>query len=67
MLGIKECYFLINKTTIEVIEEKDANPSVDKLWDWHGPLKLNQTHTRLKKAGVDISEINPRLKRIQKW
>ena len=56
-------FFRLNKTTIEVIEEKDTNPSFDKLWGLAWSVKnLNQTHARLKKAGVDISEIKPGIK-----
>jgi catechol 2,3-dioxygenase-like lactoylglutathione lyase family enzyme len=56
-------FFRLNKTTIEVIEEKGASPSVDKLWGLAWSVKnLNQTHARLKKAGVDISEIKPGIK-----
>jgi catechol 2,3-dioxygenase-like lactoylglutathione lyase family enzyme len=56
-------FFRLNKTTIEVIEEKDTNPPADKLWGLAWSVKnLNETHARLKKAGVDISEIKPGIK-----
>ena len=56
-------FFRLNKTTIEVVEEKDANSAVDKLWGLAWSVRdLNTTHARLKKAGVKISEIRPGIK-----
>ena len=56
-------FFRLNKTTIEVVEEKDANPSADKLWGLAWSVKsLDETYTRLKKSGVDISEVKPGIK-----
>ena len=56
-------FFRLNKTTIEVVEEKDANPSADKLWGLAWSVKsLDETYTRLKKSGVDISEVKPGMK-----
>jgi len=56
-------FFRLNKTTIEVIEEKDANPSADKLWGLAWSVKnLDETYARLKKSGVDISEVKPGIK-----
>ena len=56
-------FFRLNKTTIEVVEEKDANPSADKLWGLAWSVKsLDETYARLKKSGVDISEVKPGIK-----
>ena len=56
-------FFRLNKTTIEVVEEKDANPSADKLWGLAWSVKsLDETYTRLKKSGVDISEVKSGIK-----
>ena len=56
-------FFRLNKTTIEVVEEKDANPSTDKLWGLAWSVRnLDETYARLKKSGVDISEIKPGIK-----
>lgn len=56
-------FFRLNKTTIEVIEEKDANPSADKLWGLAWSVKnLDETYARLKNSGVDISEVKPGIK-----
>ena len=56
-------FFRLNKTTIEVVEEKDANPSADKLWGLAWSVKsLDKTYARLKKSGVDISEVKSGIK-----
>ena len=56
-------FFRLNKTTIEVVEEKDANPSADKLWGLAWSVKsLDETYARLKKSGVDISEVKSGIK-----
>ena len=56
-------FFRLNKTTIEVVEEKNENSAVDKLWGLAWSVKnLKATHARLAKAGVQISEIKPGIK-----
>jgi len=51
-------FFRLNKTTIEVVEEKDANSAVDKLWGLAWSVRnLKETHARLTNAGIQISEI----------
>jgi len=56
-------FFRLNKTTIEVVEEKDANSSVDKLWGLAWSVRnLKETHARLTNAGIQISEIKPGIK-----
>ena len=56
-------FFRLNKTTIEVVEEKDANSAVDKLWGLAWSVRnLKETHARLTNAGIQISEIKPGIK-----
>ena len=56
-------FFRLNKTTIEVVEDKNTSESADKLWGLAWSVKnLNETCARLKKSGVEISEIKPGIK-----
>ena len=60
-------FFRLNKTTIEVVEDKNTSESADKLWGLAWSVKnLNETCARLKKSGVEISEIKPGIKKNTK-
>ena len=56
-------FFRLNKTTIEVIEEKDQNDAIDKLWGlaWNVG-DLASCRERLMKLGVDATEIKKGVK-----
>ena len=51
-------FFRLNKTTIEVIENKDGKPVNDKLWGLAWEVKnIEATHQRLVDEGVDITPV----------
>ena len=51
-------FFRLNKTTIEVIENKDGKPANDKLWGLAWEVKnIETTHQRLVDEGVDITPV----------
>ena len=51
-------FFRLNKTTIEVIENKDGKPANDKLWGLAWEVKnIEATHQRLVDEGVDITPV----------
>lgn len=51
-------FFRLNKTTIEVIENKDGKPANDKLWGLAWEVKnIEATHQRLVDEGVDITSV----------
>ena len=56
-------FFRLNKTTIEVIEEKNQNDAIDKLWGlaWN-VCDLASCRERLMKLGVDATEIKKGVK-----
>ncbi len=56
-------FFRLNKTTIEVIEEKNQNDAIDKLWGlaWNVG-DLASCRERLMKLGVDATEIKKGVK-----
>ncbi len=56
-------FFRLNKTTIEVIEDKDQNDAIDKLWGlaWN-VSDLASCRKRLIKLGVDATEIKKGVK-----
>ena len=56
-------FFRLNKTTIEVIEEKNQNDAIDKLWGlaWN-VSDLASCRERLMKLGVDVTEIKKGVK-----
>jgi catechol 2,3-dioxygenase-like lactoylglutathione lyase family enzyme len=56
-------FFRLNKTTIEVIEEKNQNDAIDKLWGlaWN-VIDLASCRERLMKLGVDVTEIKKGVK-----
>ena len=56
-------FFRLNKTTIEVIEEKNQNDPIDKLWGlaWN-VSDLASCRERLMKLGVDATEIKKGVK-----
>ena len=56
-------FFRLNKTTIEVIEEKNQNDAIDKLWGlaWN-VSDLVSCRERLMKLGVDTTEIKKGVK-----
>ena len=56
-------FFRFNKTTIEVIEKKNDETSDDSLWGLCWEVKdIGQTHKRLLKEGVKVSEIKNGIK-----
>jgi hypothetical protein len=51
-------FFRLNKTTIEVIENKDGKPVNDKLWGLAWEVKnIEATYQRLVDEGVDITPV----------
>ena len=60
----KRMLFLrLNKTTIEVIEEKNEQPANDRLWGlaWE-VASIKETHQRLSSEGVEITPIKSGVK-----
>ena len=60
----KRMLFLrLNKTTIEVIEEKNEQPPNDRLWGlaWE-VASIKETHQRLSSEGVEITPIKSGVK-----
>ena len=56
-------FFRLNKTTIEVIEEKNQNDAIDKLWGLAWNVNdLALCRERLIKLGVDATEIKKGVK-----
>ena len=56
-------FFRINKTTIEVIEKKDDEDPVDKLWglSWNVD-SIEQAHKRLTDQGIKVTPIKKGIK-----
>ena len=56
-------FFRLNKTTIEVIEEKNQNDAIDKLWGLAWNVNdLASCRERLMKLGVDATKIKKGVK-----
>jgi len=56
-------FFRINKTTIEVIEEKNDEEPKDSLWGLSWEVdNIEEAHKRLEKAGVEITPIKNGIK-----
>ena len=56
-------FFRLNKTTIEVVEQNHKEVEPDKLWGlaW-GVKSIKDTHARLIKEGVEVTEIKQGIK-----
>ncbi len=56
-------FFRLNKTTIEVIEEKNDEEPKDSLWGLSWEVdNIEEAHKRLEKAGVEITPIKNGIK-----
>ena len=56
-------FFRVNKTTIEVVEEKNENEPLDTLWGLAWEVdSIEEAHKRLLDRGVDITPIKEGLK-----
>ena len=56
-------FFRLNKTTIEVIENKDEEPANDKLWGLAWEVKnIEDAYQRLIKEGVNITPVQKGIK-----
>ena len=56
-------FFRFNKTTIEVLEKKNDEEPKDSLWGLSWEVdKIEEAHSRLKKAGVEITPIKKGIK-----
>tara|TARA_B100000965_G_scaffold155356_1_gene129362 strand:+ start:860 stop:1702 length:843 start_codon:yes stop_codon:yes gene_type:complete len=56
-------FFRLNKTTIEVIENKDEEPANDKLWGLAWEVKnIDDAYQRLVKEGVNITPVQKGIK-----
>lgn len=56
-------FFRVNKTTIEVVEEKNENEPLDTLWGLAWEVNsIEEAHKRLLDHGVDITPIKEGLK-----
>ena len=56
-------FFRLNKTTIEVIENKDEEPANDKLWGLAWEVKnIEEAYQRLIKEGVNITPVQKGIK-----
>ena len=56
-------FFRLNKTTIEVIENKDEEPANDKLWGLAWEVKnIKDAYQRLIKEGVNITPVQKGIK-----
>jgi catechol 2,3-dioxygenase-like lactoylglutathione lyase family enzyme len=56
-------FFRFNKTTIEVLEKKNDDEPKDSLWGLSWEVdNIEEAHTRLEKAGVEITPIKKGIK-----
>jgi catechol 2,3-dioxygenase-like lactoylglutathione lyase family enzyme len=56
-------FFRLNKTTIEVIEQKDELPPSDKMWGLAWDVKdIEKAHQRLLDEGVEVTPIQKGVK-----
>ena len=56
-------FFRFNKTTIEVLEKKNDDEPKDSLWGLSWEVdNIEEAHSRLKKAGVEITPIKKGIK-----
>ena len=56
-------FFRFNKTTIEVLEKKNDEEPKDSLWGLSWEVdNIEEAHSRLKKAGVEITPIKKGIK-----
>ena len=56
-------FFRLNKTTIEVIEQKDDLPSNDKMWGLAWEVKdIEKAHARLVAEGIEVSPFQKGIK-----
>tara|TARA_B100000941_G_scaffold199861_1_gene145156 strand:+ start:1110 stop:1952 length:843 start_codon:yes stop_codon:yes gene_type:complete len=56
-------FFRLNKTTIEVIEQKDDLPSNDKMWGLAWEVKdIKKAHTRLVAEGIEVTPVQKGIK-----
>lgn len=56
-------FFRINKTTIEVIEQKDDLPSNDQMWGLAWDVKdIEKAHKRLTTEGIEVTPVQKGIK-----
>ena len=56
-------FFRLNKTTIEVVEEKNDQQANDRLWGLTWDVEnIQQAHTRLLSEGIDVTPIKKGIK-----
>ena len=56
-------FFRLNKTTIEVIEQKDDLPSNDQMWGLAWDVKdIEKTHKRLTTEGIEVTPVQKGIK-----
>ena len=56
-------FFRLNKTTIEVIEQKDDLPSNDQMWGLAWDVKdIEKTHERLTTEGIEVTPVQKGIK-----
>ena len=56
-------FFRLNKTTIEVIEQKDDLPSNDQIWGLAWDVKdIEKTHKRLTTEGIEVTPVQKGIK-----
>ena len=56
-------FFRLNKTTIEVIEQKDDLPSDDQMWGLAWDVKdIEKTHKRLTTEGIEVTPVQKGIK-----
>ena len=56
-------FFRLNKTTIEVIEQKDDLPSNDQMWGLAWDVKdIEKAHERLKTEGIEVTPVQKGIK-----
>ena len=56
-------FFRLNKTTIEVIEQKDDLPSNDQMWGLAWDVKdIEKTHKRLTTEGIEVTSVQKGIK-----
>ncbi|MBA4692736.1 MAG: VOC family protein, partial [SAR86 cluster bacterium] len=56
-------FFRLNKTTIEVIEQKDNLPSNDQMWGLAWDVKdIEKAHNRLTTEGIEVTPVQKGIK-----
>ena len=62
-IGKNACFFRLNQTTIEVIEQEDDLPPGDQMWGLAWEVKdIEKAHERMTAEGIEVTPIQKGVK-----